>query len=108
MTIMLNSSQVQQYFGQAVERAMMADDVIVERYGTPRVAIVEYARYQKLIEAERQRARPPATPATPATPAMDAAADSSDLAAYRHITRVPGVCGGGPPPPAPPPPAKAP
>ena len=93
MTIILNSSQVQQNFGQAVDRAMMADDVIVERYGTPRVAIVEYTRYQKLIEAERQRAR---TPATPAAPAMEAAADSSDLAEYRHITRVPGVCGGRP------------
>ena len=93
MTIILNSSQVQQNFGQAVDRAMMTDDVIVERYGTPRVAIVEYTRYQKLIEAERQRAR---TPATLATPAMKAAADSSDLAGYRHITRVPGVCGGRP------------
>ncbi|MBK9094010.1 MAG: DUF433 domain-containing protein [Anaerolineae bacterium] len=27
---------------------------------------------------------------------MEAAADSSDLAEYRHITRVPGVCGGRP------------
>jgi len=57
MTIILNSSQVQQNFGQAVDRAMMTDDVIVERYGIPRVAIVKYTRYQKLIEAEQELLR---------------------------------------------------
>jgi PHD/YefM family antitoxin component YafN of YafNO toxin-antitoxin module len=53
MPVKLNSSQVQQNFGQAVDRAMMEDDVIVERYGTPRVAIVEYGRYRRLVEAEQ-------------------------------------------------------
>jgi hypothetical protein len=53
MPVKLNSSQVQQNFGRAMDRAMVEDDVIVERYGTPRVAIVEYRRYQQLIEAER-------------------------------------------------------
>ncbi len=57
MTIILNSSQVQQNFGQAVDRAMMTDDVIVERYGIPRVAIVKYTRYQELIQAEQELLR---------------------------------------------------
>ena len=53
----LKSSQVQQNFGQAMDSALIEDDVIVERYGTPRVAIVEYKRYQRLIEAEQQLLR---------------------------------------------------
>jgi hypothetical protein len=53
MPVSLKSSQVQQNFGQAMDRALVEGDVIVERYGTPRVAIVEYGRYQKLVEAER-------------------------------------------------------
>lgn len=57
MPVKLKSSQVQQNFGQAVDRALMEDDVIVERYGTPRVAIVEYGRYQRLVEAEQQLLR---------------------------------------------------
>jgi PHD/YefM family antitoxin component YafN of YafNO toxin-antitoxin module len=57
MPVKLKSSQVQQNFGQAVDRALLEDDVIVERYGKPRVAIVEYNRYQRLVEAERELLR---------------------------------------------------
>jgi PHD/YefM family antitoxin component YafN of YafNO toxin-antitoxin module len=57
MAVKLKSSQVQQNFGQAMDSALIEDDVIVERYGTPRVAIVEYKRYQRLIEAEQQLLR---------------------------------------------------
>ncbi len=57
MPVKLKSSQVQQNFGQTVDRAMLEEDVIVERYGRPRVAIVEYQRYQRLVEAERQLLR---------------------------------------------------
>jgi PHD/YefM family antitoxin component YafN of YafNO toxin-antitoxin module len=53
MVVTFPSSQVQQNFGQAMERALRADDVVVERYGAPRVAIVEYGRYQRLVEAEQ-------------------------------------------------------
>jgi hypothetical protein len=53
MPVNIQSSQVQQNFGQAMDRALVEGAVIVERYGTPRVAIVEYGRYQKLVEAER-------------------------------------------------------
>ncbi len=57
MAVKLKSSQVQQNFGQAMDSVLMEDDVIVERYGTPRVAIVEYKRYQRLIEAEQELLR---------------------------------------------------
>jgi PHD/YefM family antitoxin component YafN of YafNO toxin-antitoxin module len=57
MTVILNSSQVQQNFGQAMDRAAMADDVIVERYGAPRVAIIGYQRYRRLVEAEQELLR---------------------------------------------------
>ncbi|HUW08488.1 MAG TPA: type II toxin-antitoxin system prevent-host-death family antitoxin [Anaerolineae bacterium] len=57
MPVRLKSSDVQQNFGEVVDRALLEDDVIVERYGTPRVAIVEYKRYQLLVEAERELLR---------------------------------------------------
>lgn len=57
MVVTLSSSQVQQNFGQAMDRALRADDVVVERYGVPRVAIVEYGRYQRLVEAEQELLR---------------------------------------------------
>jgi PHD/YefM family antitoxin component YafN of YafNO toxin-antitoxin module len=57
MVVTLNSSQVQQNFGQAMDRALLADDVVVERYGTPRVTIIAYQRYQRLVEAERELLR---------------------------------------------------
>jgi PHD/YefM family antitoxin component YafN of YafNO toxin-antitoxin module len=57
MPVKLKSSQVQQNFAQTVDRAMLEEDVIVERYGLPRVAIVEYKRYQRLVEAEKELLR---------------------------------------------------
>jgi prevent-host-death family protein len=57
MPVKLKASDVQQNFGEVVDRALLEDDVIVERYGTPRVAIVEYRRYQRLVEAERELLR---------------------------------------------------
>lgn len=57
MSIILKSSQVQQNFGLVMDRALTEEAVIVERYGTPRVAIVEYRRYQRLLDAERELLR---------------------------------------------------
>ncbi|MGD9147908.1 MAG: type II toxin-antitoxin system Phd/YefM family antitoxin [Anaerolineae bacterium] len=57
MPTKLKSSDVQRSFGKAVERALLEDAIIVERYGTPRVAIVEYSRYQRLVEAEQELLR---------------------------------------------------
>lgn len=57
MPVKVKSSQVQQNFGLVMDRALMEDDVVVERYGMPRVAIVAYNRYQRLVEAEREMLR---------------------------------------------------
>jgi hypothetical protein len=57
MPVKVKSSQVQQSFGLVVDRALIEDDIIVERYGMPRVAIVEYGRYQRLVEAEQELLR---------------------------------------------------
>lgn len=57
MPVKLKSSDVQQSFGEVVDRALLEDDIIVERYGTPRVVIVEYKRYQHLVEAEQELLR---------------------------------------------------
>ena len=69
MPVKLKSSDVQQSFGEAVDRALLEDDVIVERYGTPRVAIVEYRRYQRLVEAEQELLRTRLQQASAATSA---------------------------------------
>lgn len=57
MAITLTSSRVQQNFGEAMDRALVSEDVVVERYGVPRVAIVSYERYRQLLEAERELLR---------------------------------------------------
>ena len=69
MPVKLKSSDVQQSFGEAVDRALLEDDVVVERYGTPRVAIIEYKRYQHLIEAEQELMRTRLQQASAATSA---------------------------------------
>lgn len=53
MTVMHKSSDVQQNFGKVMEQALTEDDVIVERYGEPRVVIMSYQRYQQLLQLEQ-------------------------------------------------------
>ncbi|MFC2037025.1 hypothetical protein ACFLYD_03510 [Chloroflexota bacterium] len=69
MPVKLKSSDVQQSFGEAVDRALLEDDVIVERYGTPRVAIIEYKRYKRLVQAEQELLRTRLQQASAATSA---------------------------------------
>ncbi len=57
MAVTLNSSQVQQNFGAALDQALRGEDVIVERYGTPRAVLVDYARYQGLVAAAQAPGR---------------------------------------------------
>jgi hypothetical protein len=54
MVVHLKSTQVQQEFGEVMDQAQAGNDVIVERYGNPRLAIINYRRYEQLLEAERQ------------------------------------------------------
>jgi len=49
----IKATEAQKSFGEIMDRARSDEAVIVERYGKPRVVIVDYERYQRLIEAER-------------------------------------------------------
>jgi hypothetical protein len=53
----VKSTEAQQNFGAMLDMALEENEVIVERYGTPRVAIVSYRRYQDLVDAERELIR---------------------------------------------------
>lgn len=76
MTLRLKSTEAQQNFGAMLDRTLGEEDVIVERYGTPRVAIVAYRRYEELLDAERELMRIRLQQASAATAAR--AADLSD------------------------------
>ena len=57
MALRLKSTEVQQNFGAMLDLASGEEDVIVERYGAPRVAIVAYRRYEMLVNSERELMR---------------------------------------------------
>ena len=57
MTVTLKSTEAQQNFGAMLDVALGENDVIVEHYGTPCIAIVAYHRYQDLLDAERELMR---------------------------------------------------
>jgi TRAP-type C4-dicarboxylate transport system substrate-binding protein len=57
MVLHMKSTQVQQEFGEVMDQALSGSEVIVERYGSPRLAIINYHRYEQLLEAERQLLR---------------------------------------------------
>lgn len=88
MVVKLASSQVQQNFGQAMEAALRANDVVVERYGAPRVAIVEYGRYQRLVEAEQALLRLRLQQASEAVSARAAHLSEAEIDAMIEQARV--------------------
>jgi len=57
MVTHIPSTQVQQEFGEIMDSAFSGSDVIVERYGNPRVAIINYRRYEQLLNTERELMR---------------------------------------------------
>ncbi len=57
MVTHIPSTQVQQEFGEIMDQALSGSDVIVERYGNPRVAIIGYRRYEQLLNTERELIR---------------------------------------------------
>jgi len=79
MTVKMKSSRIQQNFGQAMDTALPQEDVIIERYGTPRVAIVEYGRYRRLVEAEQELLRRRLRQASEAASARAAALDEQEI-----------------------------
>lgn len=87
MPVTYASSQVQQNFGRVMDRAMIEDDVIVERYGAPRVVIVAYERYQELLEAERTLLRTRLQQASAQVAERTRALGDADLAALIETVR---------------------
>lgn len=79
MTVTLKSTEAQQNFGAMLDRAIGEDDVIVERYGSPRVAIVNYRRYQALVAAEKELIRLRLQQASTAATARAGDLSDSDL-----------------------------
>lgn len=57
MSLHIQSTKVQQGFGEVMAQAMRGEDVVVERYGSPRVVIIEYGRYKKLLSSEQEAIR---------------------------------------------------
>jgi hypothetical protein len=49
----VRSVQVQQEFGEVIERSLRGEDVVVERYGAPWVVVIEFQRYQQLLAGAR-------------------------------------------------------
>jgi prevent-host-death family protein len=57
MATHITSTQVQQEFGEIMDQAISGSDVIIDRYGNPRVAIIGYRRYKQLLDTERELMR---------------------------------------------------
>lgn len=67
MPMIIAPSQVQQEFGAIFVRVLQnEEDVIIEHRGAPRVAMINYARYEWLLRAEQEllRHRLPNAPLT--------------------------------------------
>lgn len=54
MVVHIQSTHAQQNFGEVMGRAAQGEEVVVERYGAPSVAILAYGRYEQLLAAERE------------------------------------------------------
>ena len=76
MPATLKSSEVQQNFGRVIDQALVENELVVERYGKPRVAILSYQRYQQLLQAEAARRH-----LVPPNRAPEAVAEGKRLAA---------------------------
>ncbi len=113
MPVTLNSSQIQQNFGDVLDQALRGEDVIVTRYGAPRAALIEYERYQELLRAA-QALEDPSGPTSEPALLNEAAAPYliardrtsaqrwpaqrrlSISAETSHVAATPDVCGGRP------------
>jgi PHD/YefM family antitoxin component YafN of YafNO toxin-antitoxin module len=53
----VRSGQVQQEFGEVIDRSLGGEDVVVDRHGAPWVVVLKFQRYRQLLEAERELLR---------------------------------------------------
>lgn len=87
MTLRLQATEAQQNFGAMLDQALGEDDVIVEREGAPRVAIVAYRRYQELVAAQAELLRLRLQRASAAAAARAAALDDEEIDALIEEAR---------------------
>lgn len=57
MAVHLKSSEAQQHFGEMIDQAWSGEDIVIERYGAPRVAVISFSRYLKLVGEESKQER---------------------------------------------------
>jgi hypothetical protein len=88
MAIILKSTEAQQNFGSVVERLAIEDDIIVDCYGSPCVAIVNYRRYQALVAAEKELIRHRLQQASATASARAAVLSDTDLNNLIQETRT--------------------
>jgi len=53
----INSTEAQKRFGYLLDHTRGGEVVVVERYGQPRVVILDIERYRQLVETERELLR---------------------------------------------------
>jgi PHD/YefM family antitoxin component YafN of YafNO toxin-antitoxin module len=75
----INSTEVQKSFGRIMDQAKGGEAVVVERYGTPRVVILDFERYRALIETERELLRSRLRAASAAVAARAAGIDDDTI-----------------------------
>jgi PHD/YefM family antitoxin component YafN of YafNO toxin-antitoxin module len=83
----VQSSRAQQNFGRLLDQALVEGVVVIERYGTPRAAIVEYGRYQRLLAAEAENLRRNLQEASRAVSARAAALTDAEVNALIEEAR---------------------
>lgn len=54
MPMTIASSQIQQELGAVFDRVLQNEDVIIERYGAPLAAMINYTRYEQLLRTEQE------------------------------------------------------
>ena len=75
----VKSAEAQKSFGHIMEQAHGDEVVVVERYGRPRVVIMDFARYERLVEGEREQLRTRLHQASEAATARAAALSDEDV-----------------------------
>jgi prevent-host-death family protein len=83
----ITSTDAQKSFGRIIDQAVAGDAVVVERYGQPRVVIVDYGRYRELVEAEREALRDRLRAASTAVSARAAGLRDEDVNQLIEVAR---------------------
>ena len=83
----IKSTDAQKSFGRIIDQAAAGDTVVVERYGQPRVVIVDYERYRELVKTEREALRDRLRAASAAVSARAAGLPDDDVDQLIDVAR---------------------